>query len=169
MFDLKLPSSNTFKDQQEVDEYVLETEEIASNVNNEKDAINLYKCIIRLKNVEELFFIPHIVLSWEEMALSFIESPAAVFECVYYEQISEIHKKGFLAFETLETHVLNNKLPEEALFGMIHGFNLDVYHFNKLCKKYHQEDFDYYVCRDTNLRQKYYNWSGNVNVYKEAT
>ena len=94
------------------------------------------------------------------MALSYIESPAAVFECVHYEQINEMHKKGFGAFNSLEQHVLNGFLPQEALFGMIHGFNIDVKFFNKYCKKYHQQPFDYYQCVNDELRQKYNLWWG---------
>ena len=157
---LKLPYNNSFLNQEDVDKYVLETEKLAEKVNDEESAIDLYKHISRLKSVEELYFVPDIVMSWEEMALSYIESSAAVFECVHYEQISEIHKKGFEAFKSLEQHVLNGLLPQEALFGMIHGFNVDVKNFNKCCKKYHQEPFDYYQCVNGELQQKYNLWLG---------
>lgn len=160
MIELSIPPLNSFLDQDDVDQYVLKTEEIADQVKDEKTAITLYKRISRLKSVSDLYFIPDIVLSWEEMALCYIESQEAVFECVHYEQIAEIHKRGFSAFQSLEQHVLNNKMPEEALFGMIHGFNVDVKQFNKYCKKYHQEPFDYYQCSDDDLKEKYNIWLG---------
>ena len=158
MKDLFIPPINSFLDQNDVDQYLLETEEIADQVFDEKKAIELYKRISRLKSVSDLYFIPEIVLSWEEMALCYIESPSAIFECVHYEQIAEMHKRGFAAFKSLEQHVLNDKMPEEALFGMIHGFNVDVKQFNKYCKKYHQEPFDYYQCANIDLQQKYNSW-----------
>lgn len=169
MIDVKLPQSKTFKDQNEVDQYVLQTEELAENTFDEESAIELYQRISRLRTVEELFFVPDIVLSWEEMALSMIDSPAAVFEAVQYDYMCELHKKGFEAFQNLEYHVLNETIPEEALFGMIHGFNVDLLSFNKYCKKYHQETLDYYICRDDELRQKYIEWSNNKNYYKEES
>ena len=156
----RLPTNDIFVDQDEVDQYVLDTEEIADQVKDEKTAMSLYKRISRLKTVSELYFVPDIVFSWEEMALCYIESPAAVFECVHYEQIQEMHKRGFEAFQSLEQHVLNQMLPAEALFGMIHGFNVDVKEFNKYCKKYHQEPFDYYKCVNDSLQQKYNLWLG---------
>lgn len=156
----KLPANDIFTSQEAVDKYVAETEDVAYGVDNEKAAMELYKRISRLKTVSELYFVPDIVLSWEEMALSFIESPAAVFECVHYEQIQDMHKRGFEAFKALEQHVLNNMLPAEALFGMIHGFNVDVKQFNKFCKKYHQEPFDYYQCVNDDLQQRYNLWIG---------
>lgn len=156
----KLPANDIFTSQEAVDKYVAETEDVAYGVDNEKAAMELYKRISRLKTVSELYFVPDVVLSWEEMALSFIESPAAVFECVHYEQIQDMHKRGFEAFEALEQHVLNDMLPAEALFGMIHGFNVDVKQFNKFCKKYHQEPFDYYQCVNDDLQQRYNLWIG---------
>ena len=160
MKDLSIPPINSFLDQDDVDQYILETEALADQVFDEERAIQLYKRISRLKSVSDLYFIPDIVLSWEEMALSYIESSEAIFQCVHYEQISEMHKRGFAAFQSLEQHVLNNKMPEEALFGMIHGFNVDVKQFNKYCKKYHQEPFDYYQCSNDDLQQKYKLWLG---------
>lgn len=156
----KLPATDIFTSQEAVDKYIAETEDVAYGVDNEKAAMELYKRISRLKTVSELYFVPDIVLSWEEMALCFIESPAAVFECVHYEQIQDMHKRGFEAFKALEQHVLNNMLPAEALFGMIHGFNVDVKQFNKFCKKYHQEPFDYYQCVNDDLQQRYNLWIG---------
>jgi hypothetical protein len=158
MNQLLLPPFNPFSSQKEVDKYVLKTEELAEEVMDEENAIILYKRISCLKRVQDFYFVPEIVLSWEEMALSFIESPAAVFECVHYEQITKIHQQGFEAFQSLEKHVLNNLLPEDALFGMIHGFNIDVKQFNKYCKKYHQEPFDYYKCHNDTLQQRYNLW-----------
>ena len=156
----KLPSNNIFTDQEGVDKYVLETEEYAEQCQDEETAIKLYKRISRLQTASQLYFVPDIVFSWEEMALSYIESPAAVFECVHYEQIQKMHERGFQAFKSLEQHVINNVLPADALFGMIHGFNVDIKEFNKFCKKYHQEPFDYYKCSDSKLQQKYDLWIG---------
>ena len=167
MINLTLPQSKTFESQKEVDDYVLETEEIAANVNDEKTAVELYQRVSRLRTVESLFFVPAIVLSWEEMALSMIESEAAVFETVQYEYMAKIHKRGFEAFQRLEEHVLNDLFPEEALFGMIHGFNVDLLSFNKYCKKYHQETFDYYSCCNRDLQNKYFKWANNKKYYKE--
>lgn len=156
----KLPTHDTFINQEDVDQYLIETEEYVDQVKDEKSAIQLYKRIARLKSVAELYFIPDIVYSWQEMALCYIESPAAVFECTHYEQIAEIHQNGFEQLHLLEQHVLHNMLPAEMLFGMIHGFNVDVKEFNKYCKKYHQEPFDYYQCVDDDLKQKYNLWLG---------
>ena len=61
-----------FQTQEEVDKYVLETEKIAENTNDKESATKLYQHIVNLRNVEEDFFVPYIVLSWEEMALSFM-------------------------------------------------------------------------------------------------
>lgn len=155
---LKLPYDNSFSNQEDVDKYVLETEKLAEEVNDEESAIKLYKHISHLKSVEELYFVPDIVWSWEEMALSYIESTAAVFECVYYEQMHDVHKRGVEAFQSLEQDVLNGFLSQDVLFGLIHGFNVDFKFFNKYCKKYHQEPFDYYQCVSDELQQKYNIW-----------
>jgi hypothetical protein len=159
MEDIKLPSSiSSFCSQDDVDQYVLETEKLAEEVSDEESAIKLYKRISILKLASELYFVPDILFSWEEMALCYIESPAAVFECVHYEHIEKIHQRGFKAFKTLEGHVLNNLVSEDVLFGMIHGFNIDVKQFNKYCKKYLQEPFDYYQCDNDELQQRYNIW-----------
>lgn len=169
MIDLKLPPSKTFTTQEEVDAYILETEKLAEETFDEESAIELYQRVSRLRTVESLFFVPAVVLSWEEMALSMIESEAAIFELVPYQHMCEIHKKGFEAFSNLETHVLNDYIPEEALFGMIHGFNVDLLSFNKYCKKYHQETLDYYKCQNDELQKRYIIWSNNKKYYKEES
>lgn len=159
MEDIKMPSAiSEFNNQQDVDRFVLKTEGLAEEVDNETTAIQLYKNISYLKAASELYFVPDIIFSWEELALYYIESPAAVFECVHYEQIEKMHQQGFDVFRSLEQHVLNNLLPADALFGLIHGFNIDVKEFNKYCKKYHKEQFDYYKCDNDNLEQRYQIW-----------
>lgn len=168
MLKITLPPLKSFLNQEEVDAYVLETEKIAEETFDEESAIELYKRVSRLRTVEELYFVPDIVLSWEEMALSMIESEFAIFECVYYEQLCDIHKRGFKAFKNLEQHVLEGRIPEEALFGMIHGFNVDVYSFNKYCKKYHQDILDYYICVDNSLQQKYTKWAQGKQHKEES-
>ena len=167
MIDLKLPQSNSFTDQTEVDQYVLETEELAEKTFDEKTAIELYQRVSRLRTVEELYFVPDIVLSWEEMALSMIESEAAVFETVQYEYMCKLHKKGFEIFSNLESYALNQLIPIDFLFKRIHSVNIDLYEFNKYCKQYHQEILDYYVCEDDTLRKKYLDWTLQTNYCKK--
>lgn len=162
MNNFKFPSISSFKTQEEVDQYVMETESLVDDVIDEESAIKLFKRISILKNVSEIFFVPEIVFSWEELALCYIESNAAVFECVYYEQIAKMHKQGFDAFRSLEQHVLNDMIPKDAFFGMVHGFNMDVKQFNKYCKKYHQKTFDYYKCSNDSLQQEYTLWIDGV-------
>lgn len=162
MNDFKFPSISSFETQEEVDQYIVETESLAENVIDEESAIDLYKHISILKSVSEVFFVPNIVFSWEELALCYIESHAAVFECVYYEQIAKMHQQGFDVFKSLEQHVLNDMIPKDAFFGMIYGFNIDLKEFNKYCKKYHQKTFDYYRCNNDDLQQEYNLWINEV-------
>ena len=151
---------NAFGSQKAVDECVCEAEQLAEQCDNEQTAIDLLKKIEYLRSVEQVYFVPAIVMSWEEMALSYISSNYAVFECVHYPQIQEIYNKGFEAFSALEEHVKNKMLPEDALFGMIHGFNMDIQAFNKFCKQYGKDIFPPYICKDTTLFKHYQDWKG---------
>ena len=156
---------SAFKDQDAVDDCVFRAEELAEKCDNEEAAIKLLKCIERLRSVEKIFFVPAIVMSWEEMALSYIESNEAVFECVHYPQIQAIYNKGFEAFSSLENHVKTNRLPQEALFGMIHGFNIDVKTFNKFCQRYNKETLQPYRCHDLTLYDHYMKWLEGKDEY----
>lgn len=159
MKDLKIHSfSSIFHNQNEVDKYVLETEDLAEKVEDEESAFELYKHIIVLKNSSDHFFVPEIVYSWEEMALSFIESPAALFECVYYEEIVKMHKEHFKEFHILEDYASHNLISIDDFFWAIHKFNIDIRYINKYCKKYHQKLFNYYKCEDNFLQQRYKIW-----------
>ena len=79
-------SFSFFKSQEEVDQYVAETEELAENTFDEETALELYKRIYLLRTVEEIYFVPDIVLSWEEMALSMISEK--VFLKLVYKEVS---------------------------------------------------------------------------------
>ena len=159
MEDIKISSAiSEFNSQQDVDQFVLQTEKLAEKINNEDIAIQLYKNISYLRAASELYFVPDIVFSWKDLALSYIKSSAALFECVYYEQIAKIHQQGFDVFQSLEPLVLNNSLSANELFSLIHGFNVDMKEFNKYCKKYHKEQFNYYKCNNDILEQKYQIW-----------
>lgn len=79
-------SFSFFKSQEEVNQYVAETEELAEKTFDEETALELYKRICLLRSVEELFFVPDIVLSWEEMALSMISEE--LFMKLIYKEVS---------------------------------------------------------------------------------
>lgn len=153
---------NAFGSQEAVDDCVLKSEQLAEKCDNEETAIKLLKRIEYLRSVEQVYFVPAIVISWEEMALSYINSDEAIFECVHYPQMQDIYNKGFEAFSSLESHVINKKLPEKALFSMIRGFNLDVHTFNKFCKKYGKDILPPYICKDPVLNKNYKKWKTGV-------
>lgn len=61
-----------FKTQQEADEYFLEMERLANEVCDGQTAFELLAMIEVCYRNQEKWFIPAIVMSWEEMALSYI-------------------------------------------------------------------------------------------------
>ena len=160
MNDFKVQYNESFTSQAEVDQFVIETEKLAEQVKDQESAIELYENISYLKSAMDIYFVPDVVLDWEKMALSHIESKAALFEQVHYDRISQMHQSGFDAFANLEEAVLNNGMPEEMLFNLIHTFNMDIEKFNGYCRKYGKDTFSYYQCANDDLRQKYDMWLG---------
>lgn len=159
MKDLKIPPlTDLFNTQEDVDKCVTETESLAEDVDDEESAIKLYKNVTLLKSVSEVFFVPDVILMWEEKALSYIESDMAMFQCVFYEQIIKTHERGFDALSSLEQHTLANLLSKKTFFDMVHSFNMDIKEFNEYCKKYHQKTFDYYKPTNNTLQQEYILW-----------
>ncbi|MBR3208735.1 MAG: hypothetical protein IKF82_00545 [Bacilli bacterium] len=63
-----------FNNQEDVDQYILATEELATQCDNEEIALKLLNNIECLKTVENIYFVPAVILSWEEMALSYVTS-----------------------------------------------------------------------------------------------
>lgn len=62
-----------FKSQEEANEYFEKMEELADQVNDEKSAIKMLQMIDVCYENQEKFFIPAIVISYEEMALSYVD------------------------------------------------------------------------------------------------
>lgn len=147
-----------FYNQNDVDQYVIETEELAENVDNEQTAIQLYKHISYLKAASELYFVPNIVFSWEEMALSYIESPDALFKHVHYEMILEEYKNFFDAAQYLELAVIEGLLPIDFLFENVFLFNNNIDNVNKSCEQYGIEKFTKYCFNEPDLNLQYQKW-----------
>ena len=62
-----------FSSQEEANRYFEKMEELANKVNDKESAIKMLEMIDVCYQNQEDFFIPAIVISYEEMALSYVE------------------------------------------------------------------------------------------------
>lgn len=62
-----------FNDQEEANKYFEKMEEFADKVNDKESAIKMLEMVDVCYQNQEDFFIPAIVISYEEMALSYVE------------------------------------------------------------------------------------------------
>lgn len=63
-----------FSNQKEADKYFEKMEKLADKINDEESAIKMLQMIDVCYENQEEYFIPAIIMSYEEMALSYIES-----------------------------------------------------------------------------------------------
>lgn len=138
-----------------VDNLLMQAEEKAELCNNEETALTLLQDIQHLNYLSKFFFVPAIVFSWEEMALSYVESEDAIFEVVHLPEMQRIYERGFDALLNLEAFTLDEGLSENVLFNLVFNFNLDVRKFNQSCKQYHTELFQPYYIQDHKLYTEY--------------
>ena len=150
--------------QQDVDQYVTETEKVADKVCDEETAMELFRRVDQLHYVSKSFFVPNIVLAWEEMALSYIESDKAIFDCVHYPHIQDAYAEGIETFKSLENFVLKGELKEEHLFRMVQAFNRGLSTFNKYCREYDRIGFSEYCFTNHDLQQHFKKWESELDV-----
>lgn len=62
-----------FSNQQEANKYFEKMEKLADQINDEESAIKMLEMIDVCYENQEEFFIPAIVMSYEEMALSYVD------------------------------------------------------------------------------------------------
>ena len=147
-----------FIDQEYVDEYVRDTIPYAQNCSSEEDAVKLLRRVKYLQYVSDSFFVPEMVIGWEEMALAYIESAEAVFKYVQYEIIKQEHHTFFEAVRELEESVLSNLLSKEELFSMVKEFNDNIEGSNLCCEKYGMIKFTKYWFKHRLLQNDYDKW-----------
>ena len=63
-----------FRNQEEANQYFEKMEKLANEINDEKSAMEMLEMIDVCYENQEDFFIPAIVMSYEEMALSYINN-----------------------------------------------------------------------------------------------
>ena len=147
----------SFTNQSYVDQYYEDTKILALGVNTEEDAVALLKRIKYLQYVSDSYFVPDLA-GWEEMALSYIESPATYFKNVQYDILLTEHQNFFKAARILEISVSDGLLPDETLFNMVKEFNHEISMANENCKKYGVISFTEYWFKSKLLQDNYNKW-----------
>lgn len=147
-----------FVSQEYVDQFFEDTQGLANSVNSEEDAVAVLKRIKYLDYVSDNFYVPNETGAWEEMCLSYIESPRALFQNVHYDLILEEHKKFFEAARELEQAVLKGSLADEILFELVCQFNIDTDEANINCEKYNMMKFVKYWFESKDLEKRYEKW-----------
>lgn len=147
-----------FVSQQYVDEYFEDTKNFVDTVDTEESAVELLKRVKYLNYVSDEFYVSNEIGMWEEMALSYIETPEALFKNVHYDIISREYQTFFDAARELEQAVIDDLLPEETLFSLVSTFNNDMEEVNVSCKKYGLIKFSEYWFQSYRLGERYQKW-----------
>lgn len=150
-----------FTSQACVDQYFELTKELANNVDTEEGAVELLKRIKYLECVSNEFFVSEDIHGWEEMALSYIESPDMLFQNVHYDILLENYQEFFEATRDLEQAVIDGLLHEDYLFSLVNDFNINLIQTNVNCERYDMGKFAEYQFENGDLGKKYNAWLKN--------
>ena len=138
-----------------IDDFIEMTELKAMEVKDEESALELYKSIQELSFLSKDFFIPDIVVSWEEMALSFITSQHGLWYCEHCAKIIKVYYEAFELFDRLEIYLAKGLIDKDRVFEVVDNYNNYVMRFNKACQTTSYTRFPIYLFKNPLIRDLY--------------